>query len=101
MGNYKKIVIIYPKKNDILVYNGVDSAISSIFVNTLTTNANNIFVIQANASDIIFFEIEGIGFPVNNSNLDCDGLWFTTNERITSTHALIDGGIYADTQNIK
>ena len=60
MGNYKQIVIIYPKKNVILVYNGVDSAISSIFVNTLTTNANNIFVIQGNKSDIILFEIEGM-----------------------------------------
>ena len=102
VNNEVVILSNHPKENAILVYDNADTAISSIFVNTLTTNTNNIFVIQANTSDIVLFEIEGIGFPVNNPNLDCDRLWFTTNERTSApSHDLIDGGIYADTQNIR
>lgn len=90
------------KLNVILVYNGVDNAISSIFVNTLTTDSDNAFEITANTSNISMFEIEGIGFPVNNPNLDCDRLWFTTNERSGPISIpRIDGGIYADTRDIR
>ena len=86
------------KENRVFVYNGVDNAISSLFINSLTPTKS--CLIKANTSDLDLFEIEGIGFPVNNPNLDCDRLWFTTNEQDIPQH-LIDGGIYADTQNIK
>ena len=87
--------------NVIIVYNGVDNAISSLIVNSLSSNKT--VPITASTSTIGMFEIEGIGFPVNNPNLDCDRLWFTTNER-SGPYPLvprIDGGIYADTQNIR
>ena len=86
------------KENRVFVYNGVDNAISSLFINSLSPAKS--CLIKANTSDLDLFEIEGIGFPVNNPNLDCDRLWFTTNEQDIPQH-LIDGGIYADTQNIK
>lgn len=89
------------KLNVIIVYNGVDNAISSLIVNSLSSNTT--VPITASTSTIGLFEIEGIGFPVNNPNLDCDRLWFTTNER-SGPYPLvprIDGGIYADTQDIR
>lgn len=95
------IISNYPKNNVILVYSGVDSAISSLLVNSLSPEKT--VLITANTSDKSLFEIEGIGFPVNNPNLDCDRLWFTTNERSGPYPVVprIDGGIYADTQDIR
>ncbi|MBR4767096.1 MAG: hypothetical protein IK085_10095 [Clostridia bacterium] len=87
-----------PKENVVIVYNGIDNAISSLIINTLSSTKS--VEIKTNDSSTALFEIEGIGFPVNNPNLDCDRLWFNTNEKISNT-VRKDGGIYADTQNIK
>ena len=86
------------KKNVVLVYNVSNAVLSSTTVNNLVWN--KAVIIQANTSALSHFEIESIGFSVNNPNLNNDLMWFNTNEK-NSNGQFISGGIYLDSQDIK
>ena len=82
----------------VLVYNVSNAVLSSTTVNNLVWN--KAVIIQANTSALSHFEIESIGFSVNNPNLNNDLMWFNTNEK-NSNGQFISGGIYLDSQDIK
>jgi|LSQX01.2.fsa_nt_gb hypothetical protein len=86
-----------PKENVILVYGGIDNAIANTQIDSISNS--KAVTIEAVNTDISLFEIESIGFPVNNPNLNNDLLWFNTNKKIGVDR--VNGGIYCDSQDIK
>ena len=88
---------ISQKKNVILVYGGIDNAIANTQIDSISNS--KAVTIEAVNTDISLFEIESIGFPVNNPNLNNDLLWFNTNKKIGVDR--VNGGIYCDSQDIK
>ena len=89
-----------PKKNVILVYNVSNAVLSSTTIDNLIWS--KYIVVQANDPTMTLFEIESIGFPVNNPNLNNNLLWFNTNNRgyVNGIDKKINGGIYYDTRTV-
>ena len=85
-------------ENVIVKYTNIDNAIANKQLpgSTNLSHSGTPYLIKKGTDNTKKFEIEGIGFPVNNLRM-----WFNTNEGIIRNATEYDGGIYTESQDIK